>query len=372
MDVELRLVRTRSDLRKFIHLPAEIHKDHPNWLPPVYVDEWNFFNPQKNKAFSHCDTLMLLAFRGQKAVGRIMGIIHNSYNQAHNEKFGRFGFLECYNDPTISHALISHIEEWAREKGMEKIIGPYGFCDKDPQGLMIEGFQYPPVLAAPCNEEYMVSLVENEGYEKEVDCQMFWYDLNHVLPKVYDRIFQRVSANPEYRLLELTRRRDLKPYIIPLLKMMNEAYSHIYGFVPMDEEEMKEFADRYLPIVNPRFVKLVLHNGIVVAFLLGIPSLTKGIQRSKGYLFPFGLIHILCASRLTRQLDLMLGGVRPDHQRKGLEILMSMRLIKSAIEADYKNFEVHLVLETNRQMIAEMQKAGARPHKRFRVFKKML
>lgn len=372
MDVELKVVESKKDLRKFIHLPATIHKDHLNWLPPIYLDEWAFFDPNKNKAFSYSDTILLIAYLEGVAVGRIMGIINRKYNEIHQEKFARFGYLECVNNPEVSHALIEFIENWAREKGMTKVIGPYGFSDKDPQGLMIEGFEYQPVIAAPCNEPYMVDLVMLEGYSKEVDCLMFRFEITKQLPEIYNRIHRRCINNTEYFVLEVTRKRDLKPYIVPILRMMNETYSEIYGFVPMDEPEMIEFAKRYMPIINPRFVKIVLHHGEVVAFIIGLPNLTRGIQRSKGYLFPLGLAHIIWASRATRQLDLMLGGVKPNHRGRGLEICMGLKLIKSAMEANYNTFEIHLVLETNQKMLAEMDKAGAQAHKRFRVFYKNL
>ncbi|MHC1708154.1 MAG: hypothetical protein AB9842_11640 [Bacteroidales bacterium] len=370
MAVEIKSVHSKSDLRKFIHLPASIHKNHANWMPPIYIDEWSFFDSKKNKAFSYSDTIILLAYFDGVLAGRIMGIINKKYNNLHQEAVARFGFFECINNPDVSHSLITSIESWAKERGMSKIIGPYGFSDKDPQGLMIEGFEYPPVIAAPCNEPYLVDLVMLEGYKKEVDCLMFQYDINKPLPETYRRIEQRCHKNTEYRVLELTTKRALKPYILPILKMVNETYEQIYGFVPLDEQEMKELARRYLPLINPRFVKIVLHHGEVVAFIIGLPSLTKGIQRSRGYLFPLGIFHILWASRATRRLDLMLGGVKPEYRGRGLEICMGVKLINSALEANFNAFEIHLILETNTRMIAEMNKAGAQPHKRFRVFYK--
>ncbi|HRY33585.1 MAG TPA: hypothetical protein P5531_11510 [Bacteroidales bacterium] len=372
MPVKILKVQTKAELRKFIRLPAAINRHRPNWLPPLWLDEWQFFDNQKNTSFRHCDTLMLLALRNAKPRGRIMGIIHRKYNELHDEKTARFAFLECYNEPEVSHALITAVENWAIEHGMEKIIGPYGFSDKDPQGLLISGFEHPPVIASPCNPEYMPALVEREGYGKEVDCNMFLFSLETPLPEVYRRIAQRCAANPEYRLLELTGKRDLKSFIVPILEMVNETYKDIYGFVPLQNDEMQALASRYMPVINPRFVKIILHHGQVVAFILGIPNMTKGIQRSRGRLFPLGLFHIWWAGRVSRKLDLMLGGVLPQHQGKGLEVYMSMKLISSALEADYNMFEVHLVLETNRPMQAEMERAGARAHKSFRVYAKSL
>lgn len=372
MSIDIREVKNKKELRSFIHLPAGIHKDHQNWLPPIYLDEWKYFNPKKNASFEHCDTVLLLARDKNCIIGRIMGIIHNQYNEINSEKTARFAYLECYDDPAISTALLDYIGNWAAGKGMKKIIGPYGFSDKDPQGLMIEGFEYPPVLAAPCNLPFLVKHIEDNGFTKELDCLMFLLDLEKPLNGLYERIYEKVSANMTYKVLEFTRKKDLKPYIIPVLQMVNKSYEHLFGFVPLSEKEMKEFAKRYMAVLDPRFIKTVICEGEVVAFILGLPNMTKGIQKSKGHLFPWNLFQIWWAARVTKKLDLMLGGVRPDYQGKGLEVLMGFKLIQSAKDADYQMFEIHLVLETNAPMIAQMKKAGAEPHKRFRVFQKSL
>lgn len=372
MSIVIREVTSKKDLRRFIHLPAVIHANHKNWLPPVYLDEWAFFNPEKNKCFAQCDTVLFLAMLDGIAVGRVMGIIHHPYNDSHSEKTARFFCLECFEDQLISDSLLEAVEKWALKKGMNRMIGPYGFSDKDPQGLMIEGFEYSPVLAAPCNEPYLVDYVQNKGYSKELDCFMFQFDIRQNLPESYHQIYTRVAANPVYKVLEFARKKDLKPYIIPILRMMNEAYAHIYGFVPLTEKEMMDMAKRYMPVIDPRFVKTIICAGEVVAFIIGLPNMTKGLQQARGHLNPWSLFQIWLSARNTKKLDLMLGGVKPGFQGKGLEVLMGLRLIDSARASGFETFEVHLVLETNKPMIAQMKKAGALPHKRFRVFQKNL
>ena len=162
MPVIVKKVTTRKDLRIFIHLPERIHKDHQNWVPPIYMDERAFFNEKKNKSFKYCDTLLALAYKDGVPVGRIMGIINHRYNESHNEKDGRFCFMETWNDPEVFHALINHVEGWAREKGMVRLVGPLGFSDKDPQGFMVEGFKEPVVIATNANLPYMPDLIVRE------------------------------------------------------------------------------------------------------------------------------------------------------------------------------------------------------------------
>lgn len=368
----IREVNSRSELRTFIHLPQKIHADNHNWLPPVYADEWNFFNPKKNRSFSHCDTIMLLAFEGKRPVGRIMGIINHTHNKIHNETTARFGYLECYNVPQVASLLLRGIESWANKLGMKRVIGPYGFSDKDPQGLLVDGFEHMPILDSACNMPYLVDLVENEGYDKEFDCFIYRYDLLQGAPDSYAVIAQRVARNNGYTFISPAKRSELKPLIVPILRLVNETYSHLYGFIPMEEVEMLEFAHRYLPIVDPRFVHVAKVEDKIVGFMLGLPNFTPGIQRAKGKLFPFGLFHILRSMRKTKQLDLMLGAVEKSYRGKGVEVALAVRLLDACKKAKYENIEIHLVLESNTQMLAELKRAGCQYHKRFRVFGKEL
>ena len=133
MELEIRIVSTRRDLHKFIHLPEKIHAEHPGWVPPIYLDDWNFFNPRKNKSFEYCDTVLTIALKQGRCVGRIMGIINHKYNESHGENDARFCFMETWNDQEVYHQLIGFIEDWARKKGKDKLVGPLAFSDKDPQ-----------------------------------------------------------------------------------------------------------------------------------------------------------------------------------------------------------------------------------------------
>ena len=372
MDIKIVEVNSRKLLRIFIHLPAELHKGEPNWMPTIYADDWSFFNPKKNHQFESCDTIMAIAMLNDKPAGRIMGIIHNTYNSIRNENNARFGYFDSVDNQEVAHALFTFIQDWVKQRGKSILVGPYGFSDKDVQGLLIEGFNHLPLLDSSCNPPYVVKLVENEGFGKEVDCMTYKFPVNLALPELYYRIQQRSNYNSNAQLVEFTSRKELKPYIIPVLQLVNRTYDHLYGFVPMTDTEIQELASRYLPIIDPRFVKIIEKEGEVIAFVIAIPSLAKGIQKSRGYLFPIGIFQILLASKKTKQLDLMLGAVRRDFQGTGIEIVMGISLIESARKADFKDIEAHLILENNYKMRAEIERLNIPVHKRFRVFRKEL
>jgi len=367
-------VNSKSDLRKFIHLPSAIHQNHPNWVPPIYMDDWEFFNPKKNKSFDSCDTILMLAYRAKKVVGRIMGIIHHKYNEKHQENRARFAFFETWNDEEVANALIQSVENWAREKGMDRLVGPLAFSDKDPQGFLIEGFDEPAVIASNCNFPYQTELLEKNAYAKEVDLVVYQIKIPNPIPEFYLKIQERaIRQNQGLQVLEFTSRTKVKPYIHPVLRLLNSTFTEIFGFIPFTEAEMDDFANRYLFLINPRFIKIVVNQqNEVVAFVIGMSHIGEGIQKAKGYLFPFGIFHIFASARKSKQLNLMLGGIHPDYRCKGLDVMMGVKMLESASAQGKTVIDSHLELEYNTKVRAEMEKMGGVVYKRFRVFGKDL
>lgn len=372
MSVKIKPVQKRKELKEFINLPAEIHKNDPNWVPPLYSEEWKYFNPEKNEAFSCSDVIQLLAYRNERAAGRIMGIINYRSNDYRQEKNARFGYLECWDEQETAHALLEFIENWAKEKGMNKIVGPMGFTDQDPEGFLISGFEYNPSLATCSNFKYIIRLLENEGYTKEVDYVVYKLDLPEEIPQFYKKICARVSRKNEYQLMEFSGKRKLKQYIRPVFKLMNSCFEGLYGYLPLDENEMDKLAKRYWPLVDPRFIKIVLKNDEVIGFIIGVPNISQGLRKAKGHLFPFGILHIIYSTRNSKQLDLMLGGIKKEHRGRGLDVLLGMKTIESAQKAGYKLIDSHHELETNILMHAEMERLGGKVYKRYRIFKKKI
>jgi len=374
MDVHVREVRNHNDLKKFIFLPKKIHASQKNWVPPIYMDEWKYFNPKKNKAFSYCQTIILLAFRGKEVVGRVMGIINSRYNEFRKEKVARFGYLETWKDREVVHALLSQVEDWARKKGMTKIVGPYGFSDQDPEGFLIEGFENRATIATYYNSEWMLRLVEQEGYTKDIDYFVYKIDVPKEIPEFYRKIYERVKKRGKFEIVEFRKRKELKSWIRPVFHLMNECYtgSNIYGYAPLDEKEMDDLGKRYLPVIDPKFVKVVKKDEELVAFIVGIPDMTEGIQRAKGRLLPLGFIKILRAARKTKQLDLLLAAIKEKYRGLGLDVLMGVKMLISASEAGLEFIDTHHEMETNVKVRAEMEKMGGKIYKRFRVYQKEL
>lgn len=374
MSMEIREVKTRKDLKAFIFLPEKIHRNHANWVPPIYMDEWEYFDARKNKAFGYCDTIMLLAEQDGRLKGRIMGIINRRYNEFKGEQTARFGYLETGEDESLVKALLGRIEDWARERGASVLVGPYGFTDQDPEGFMIEGWDSPVTIPGYYNFKWMPGFVENQGYTKDIDYFVYKLDVPEVLPEFYTKIYQRVVRKGQFEIVEFKKRSQIKPWIKPILHLMNECYSEsdIYGYTPLEEAEMEHLAKRYLPLLDPRFVKAVTLEGEPVAFVIGMPNFTEGIRKARGRLFPFGILHILRAAKKTKQLDLLLGAIKEKYRGRGLDVMMGVKMLMSAQQAGMKLLDTHHEMETNVKVRAEMERMGGVVYKKFRVYKKPL
>jgi hypothetical protein len=365
-------VLTKKDRSDFIYLPEKVHSKEPEWLPPIYMDEWELYDKKKNKSYLYADAILLLAYRDGKPVGRIMGIINNRYNSIHNEKNGRFCFMECYNDKEVFHALLSKVEGWAKKNGMVSLIGPLGFSDKDPQGFQIEGFDYPQFMTSVTNSPYMPDFMAGEGYEKKVDLVNYLGKLPEKFPVIYDKVLSRFEDAKEYKIIEFNSKKELKPFILDVLELMNETFAEIYGFVPLNDKEKTDFAARYLPILDPKFVKVLEKDGKLIGFAIGLPDFSNGIRKAKGKLLPFGIFKILYDSKRSKKLLMMLGGVKKDFRGKGLEVLMGVKILQSGIKHKMTMIDSHLVLEDNTRMRSEYERIGCQVVKKFRIYQKEL
>jgi hypothetical protein len=217
-------------------------------------------------------------------------------------------------------------------------------------------------------------LVENAGYSKEIDLVVYKLNVPDTIPEFYNRILDRTFRNnKDLRIINFTSKKQIKPYIKPVLSLVNETFKDIYGFTPLDDQEMKEFATRYLPVLNPKFIKVIINsNKEVIAFIIAMPDISDGIRKCKGYIFPFGLFHIFKSQKKTKQLNLLLGAIKENYRNKGIDTLMGVKILEEAKKAGLKYIDSHLELEDNVKVRAEMEKMGGIVYKKYRIFQKGL
>jgi len=371
--LKLKEVSNKKDLKRFIQLPYIIHKNHKEWLPPLISDEWKVFDRKKNHSFEHADTIMYIAEKDDKVIGRIMGIISHTYNSGHSEKNARFCFAECYDDAEVYDALIQSVEKWGKDKGMEKLIGPLGFSDKDPQGYLVEGFEDPiTVMVTNCSFPYMVKHTERNGFKKKLDLFQYRTNIPEKVPEFYQKVAQRVMKRG-FRILEFDKTKNVRPYIKPVFDLINETYTDIYGFAPLQDIEAKEFSERFLPFLKVEYIKAVVDKeDKMVAFVIAMPDIGEGFKKANGRLFPFGFVHILGAFKKATQLNLLLGCVKETIRNSGIDALMAVSLFDSAVKGNLKVLDSHLIMEENVPMRALMERLDGVVYKKYRIFEKDL
>jgi len=252
------------------------------------------------------------------------------------------------------------------------LVGPFGFSDKDPQGFLIEGFEYLPVIASNYNSPAAPAFMESYGYEKEVDLFVYKLVIPKELPDFYRLIYERTIRNTDFVLKEYNKRRELKNDIRPIFTLINETFTDIYGFMPFEKKEMDDFASRYLAVIKPQYVKSIVKNNQIIAFVIGMPDISMGVKKAKGYVFPFGFYHILRSQQKTKRLSLLLGAIKNEYRGRGLDVLLGTKMIESAWKGGFEYIDSHLELENNTTMRAEMEKMGGIVYKKFRVFGKNL
>jgi hypothetical protein len=367
--IEIREVSGKKMLKDFIHLPEKLHAGHKFWTPPIYSDEWKYFNSTKNLSYKYSDVILYLAYSRGNIAGRIMGIINRRFNYIKNERTARFAYLECINEPCVATELLRSIEVWAVLKGMDRVAGPLGFTDQEPEGFLVEGYEHDTTIATYYNFPYVPGFVEMNGYVKEVDYVV--YKVPPVIPDIYLKITDRLLSK-DYKLIEFQNKKDIKPWIIPILTLMNDSFADIYGYTPLSMEEMADLAKQYLMIIDKRFLKIVVKENNVIGFVLAMPNISEGLRKSRGRLYPFGIFHILHAMKKSKQLDLLLGGIHPKYQKTGVDVLLGTAMINTAIKNGFTVMDSHLELETNLKVRSEMERAGGEVYKRYRVFSKKL
>jgi len=374
MNIEIREVLTKKDLRSFIFLPEKIHKNHVNWVYPIYMDDFIFFNSKKNKAFDHSETILYLAYKGTELVGRIMGIIEKRYNKINNENDARFAFMETYENKEVFEALINAVAKWAKQFSCDNLVGPLGFSDKDPQGFLVEGFDKPVVISSNANFHYMPQYLSELGFEPKKNLVVYNIKVPDKLPEFYEAIYKRAMQNGKnLKIIEFKTKRELKPYIKPVLTLLNETFTNLYAFSPFEDYEMDDFANRYIFILDPEFIKVIEDGkGNLVAFIIAMPDIGDGVRKAKGRMIPFGIFKVLAAQKRTNMLTLLLGGIKEEYRGKGLDVILGYHTIKTAIKKGFEFIDSHLELEENLKVRAEMERMGGKVYKRFRIFTKSL
>ena len=367
-------VTTKKHLTEFIKFQDKLYKGNKYRVPQLHVFEKTSLSKDKNPAFDFCDAKYWLAFKENKIVGRIAGIINNKSNEIWNEKAVRFGWIDFIDDAEVSKALITEVENWGKSKGMNIVQGPLGFTDMDLEGMLVEGFDEISTQTVIYNYPYYPIHLENNGYLKDVDWIQYEIKVPAQIPDKVKRISELVKQKYNLRILDFKKAKDILPYADKMFKTYNEALRHLYGFVPLTEKQIKYYIDQYFSMVNPKYINFIVDkNDDVIGFGLCFLSLSKALMKAKGKLFPFGFYHILKDMKKNEVADLLIQGVTDEYKSKGVPALFYSRIMQSFIDNGVKTVISSSVLEENKHSFLMFTNGyEARQNMRRRSYKKQL
>lgn len=374
--LKLARVTTKDQLKEFVQFKLDLYRDNPYFIPDLASDEISALTKEGNPAFEFCEAELFMVYRGHEVVGRIVALINHKANKAWGENRARFGWVEFIDNDEVVDMLFEAAEKWARLRGCTEIHGPMGFTDLDKEGMLVEGFDQMGTMITNYNYPYYPRQIERRGYIKDTDWMEYKIFIPKLVPEKHARMSQIVQDRYGLRLLKFDDRETLvNQYGKAIFQLYNEAYSKLYGFSPLNSEQIDMAIKQYLPLINLDFINLVVtKKGEVVGFGITIPSIAKALQKTGGKLFPTGFVHILRALRAkhTEVVELLLIGVKPEYQNKGVNALIFEDLIKVMNKYQVKYAESNPELETNLSVMLQWNYFKKVHHKRRRAYVKGL
>ena len=371
MNIVIKEVTGKKELRQFVRFNIDLYKGNPYHVPSLIYDEMMTLDRKQNPAFEVCDAIYFLAYKGDRIVGRIAGIINRRSNEVWNQKRARFGFVDFIDDDEVVDALFNAVRQWAKQQGMEELCGPMGFTDLDHEGMLVHGFDQLGTMATIYNHPYYPQQLERMGFVKDQDWHEFKVYVPDCVPEKHLRIGEIVKRKYGLKVVKCKSKKEVMPYARPLFETLNISYAPLYGFSPLTDKQIDYYINMYIPMLRLDLLTLIVReeDNAVVGFGISIPSLSRALQKTKGQLWPFGWFHLLKALRSKPEIvDLYLMGVLPEYQSKGVNALLFNDLIPIYKSLGVVYAESNPELETNNAVQAQWDYFQREHHKTRRVF----
>ena len=373
-EIRVAPVSNRRQLNAFIRLPWRLYAQDPLWVPPLKLERRLHFS-SLNPYFAHSRWQGWIAWQGDRPVGRISAQVDELHRRHYGVQSGHFGFLECENNPDVMRALVAESERWLVQNQTEVITGPFNFSINQECGLLVDGFDTPPMIMMPHNHRWYADLLEQQGYAGAKDLYAYWIRPDFAIPRVMQTLVDRFGKSVRLRGLN---RKKFKQEMETLRDIFNDAWSDNWGFVPFTREEFAELGTSLRLFVPDDFILIAEHQGKAVAFIVILPNLNEVLHDLDGNLFPSGLFKIIQALRKRRirtgRIPLM--GVRKELQNTPLGIALVLLVIHNlrqpVIDRGIEGVELSWILEDNQGMRSILERAGSRLYKTYRIYRKQL
>lgn len=372
--VEIREVINGRERKLFADFPNKFYRNVEQFVPGFLSDDISDWDPNKNPATEYCEFKAFLAYKDGKLVGRIGAILSHKSNEKWNYNRMRFSCVDFIDDYEVSEALFGAVEKYAREKGCDAVHGPLGFSDLDREGMLVEGFDYKSMFITYYNHPYYIDHLTRLGYVKDVDWIEYLIDVpsKENIARIA-RLSELVLKRFKLHKAEITSVKQYPQYIEKIFRLVNIAYADLYGTVDLTDEQIKRYAKKFAPLVNPKLMCVVEdEEGEVVAFGVTAPSVADALKKSNGRLFPFGFIGILKAFHKNDTIDLFLTAVHPKLRGRGINAVLISHVWDGCSDLGIVRAESGPQLEENSKILAQWNGFDKIQHKRRRCFVKDL
>lgn len=377
-DLVVRPVATPADLDTFIRLPWRLYRDDPAWVPPLLMDRRDFLNPAKNPYYQHAEVALFLAERKGEPVGRISAQIDRLVLDHMEPGLGQWGMFECIDDSAVAGALIDTAEQWLRARGMKRVIAPISLSIWDEPGVLVDGFDEPPLLLMGHHRRWYAPLIEAAGYGREKDLLAYALDITRPFQEKVQRIVAAGDANPRIRLRTVDVSRFEREAEI-ILHILNDAWSNNWGFIPLTPAEIAYAGKSLKPLIRTEMVRICEYDGVPAAFMITLPDLNEWIRDFNGALLPFNWAKLLWRLKFGRsqRVRVPLMGVLREHQRSRQGAMMAFMLIEHIRRYTHGTYgatraELSWILDDNLPMRNILETIGCTVYKTYRVFSRSL
>ncbi len=374
--VTIRPVRTRRELKRFVKVPFQLHRDSPQWVAPLIFERMEFLDREKNPYFEHAEAEYFVAERDGEPVGRITAQIDRRWDEFQGGNDGMFGFLETVDDREVVAALLGTAEEWLRSRGRERILGPMDFTTNDELGVLVEGHELRPMILQPWHPPYYGSLIDGLGYAKAMDLLMWYLELGEL--KEGDQFAPEIHAAATKALrdegvaIRNMRKRDMANEVRRFMAVYNEAWGDNWGFVPITDAEVEFQAKNLKQILDEDWAYMAEKDGEVVGAALTLPDVNQVMARMNGRLLPFGWLRFLLGKRRINRVRVLALGVKHDFRHSGVAAGLYLKHLEAASPDGVPAGETGWILETNGPMNRAMEGMGGKIVKRYRLYEKAL
>ena len=363
-----------SALKTFIDFPHALYEGDANYVPEIFIGQRDLLTPGKHPFHEHSSVRLFMAYDHGKLVGRIAAILNNNHNTFNHKSDGFFGFFDSIDDQEVANALLAEAARWLVEKGATTLIGPVNPSTNEPSGLLIEGFDKPPVVMMTYNKPYYSRLIEKAGFSKNLDLLAWWIESTS-----YNDRSVRLQAAIEQRLerhgitIRQVNMKDFWNEAAKVREVYNNAWDHNLGFVPMTEKEFYYLAKDLKMLPDPQFCLVAEHEGKMVGFALAVPDINQVlIKVRKGRLFPFGIVKLLLGRKKVKSIRVLALGVTEGYRKLGIEACFYASIIKRGLERKMQGAEASWILENNDLMNKGIESVNGKVYKKYRIYEKAL